>query len=178
MKKIIVFLLLLVILVPSQALAAASAPTVNIEKTYFESYKSKVNEVKAAQKNLSVRLCPDVQPLTEQYKASAARYTSLVKSKASKDMLAQAKAEKIRDIKALNAAKKTCAVKVKQHKKESDKALKDIQVLKAAIVKNIKAHLAGKDGMSENDFTASVQKSLSFMDSKFSALLSSLRSAT
>ncbi|MDK8182048.1 hypothetical protein [Paenibacillus sp. UMB4589-SE434] len=176
MKKIIVLLLLLVVLVPSQAFAAASSSKVNIEKTYFESYKGKVNEVKAAQKNLSVLLCPDVKPLTEQYKASAARYTSLVKSKASKDTLAQAKAEKVRDIKALNAAKKTCSAKVKQHKIESDKALKEINVLKAAIVKNIKTHLAGKDGMSENDFNSSVQKSLSFMYSKFDVLLNSLRS--
>ncbi|WP_017426708.1 hypothetical protein [Paenibacillus sp. ICGEB2008] len=53
MKKAILLLLMFVVLIPSQVLAATSTKamsTSEIEKLYFENYKDRVKEIKVAQK--------------------------------------------------------------------------------------------------------------------------------
>jgi len=172
MRKIVTLILLFVVLLPSQVLAATSTSTV--DKLYFESYKDQVKEVKAAQKKLNDIYCTNVKPLTEKLKTSTTRYNNALKSKASKEVLAKARAERDLDKKTLNSAKTTCTAKVKDLKKKSDSALKEIASYKAKVVKSIKTHLDGKDKLTENEFTESVSKSLSEIESKFDAVLESL----
>ncbi|UNK16158.1 hypothetical protein MNQ98_16635 [Paenibacillus sp. N3/727] len=174
MKKTIAILLMLVILLPSQAFAA-SVSTSYVEKLYFESYKDSVKEVRAAQKKMNKVVCPDVQTLTSKSKASMARYKTVVKSKPSKDVLAKAKADKDQDKKLLSKAKKECSASKKNIKKESNQALKDIAVYKAGLVKVIKTHLEGKDSLSQEQFTKTVHDGLTHIDSSFRDILNSLR---
>jgi len=172
MKKIITLILLLVVLLPSQVLAATSTSTV--DKLYFESYKDQVKEVKDAQKKLNDIYCTNVKALTEKSKASTTRYNNAVKSKATKEVLAKVKAERDLDKKTLSSAKAKCSATVKTLKKKSDTALKEIASYKAKVVTSIKNHLDGKDKLTEDDFTESVYKSLSEIESKFDAILESL----
>ncbi|OAB40874.1 hypothetical protein [Paenibacillus antarcticus] len=172
MRKIITLILLFVVLLPSQVLAATSTSTV--DKLFFESYKDQVKEVKDAQKKLNDILCTNVKALTEKSKTSTTKYNNAVKSKASKEVLAKAKAERDLDKKTLNSAKATCSTKAKELKKKSDSALKEIAAYKAKTVTSIKNHLDGKDKLTENDFSESVYQSLSEIESKFDAILESL----
>ncbi|OAB41756.1 hypothetical protein [Paenibacillus glacialis] len=176
MKKIIIMILLFVVILPSQVLAATS--TSYVDKMYFESYKERVKEVKVAQKKLNDIYCTDVKALTEKSKASTKRYNSAVKNKAtSKEVLANAKAERDLDKKSLSSAKSKCSATVKELKKKSDKALREIASYKTKVVKTIKTHLDGKDKLTENDFTKSVSQSLSEIESKFDAILGSLNAS-
>lgn len=173
MKRTIILLLMLVVLLPSQALAA-SVSTSYIEKTYFENYKSRVQEVRTAQKNLSTVLGTEVSTLTEKSKTYVAKYNSVVKSKSSKETVATAKSERDQVKKQLAAAKVKLAAEVKAAKQESESALKNIATYKKELVGIIKLHLEGKDKQSDATFSKSVYGGLTYIDSSFTAILENL----
>lgn len=177
MKKTIALLLLLIMVFPSQTFAASVSKS-HIEKLYFESYKDQVKEVKTAQKNISKAICPDVQMLTSKYKASLAAYKQVVKSKPSKEVKAKARAEKDQDKKLLRKAKKDCIASKKNFKIESNKSLKDIAAYKAKLVQTIKTHLEGKETLTKEQFSKTVNEGTTYIDSKFKETLDKLRTFT
>lgn len=177
MKKTILLLMVIAILLPSQAFAATKVSTKEIERIYFEDYKSRVNEVRAAQKKIAANVCTDVTSLTAKSKASAAKYKNLVKSKASKDQIASAKADKDSDAKALKAAKADCKLTIKELKQGSNQMLKDIANSKAELIKFIKAHEEGKDKLSQEEFTKRANSGISYIQNQFDDILSMLGAA-
>ncbi|MEK5436060.1 MULTISPECIES: hypothetical protein [Paenibacillus] len=176
MKKTIFLLLMLVLLLPSQAFAA-TVSTSYIEKNYFENYSSRVKEVKAAQNNLSKVLGDEVAELTNKSKVSTAKYTAAVKNKASKATLATIKATRDQDKKALSKAKSELATEVKSFKAESNAGLKEIAAYKADSIKMIKTHLEGKDNLSDKQFKTAVLGRLTYIDTRFNEILHLLRNA-
>ena len=175
MKKTMILLLLLVFILPTQALGAAKYTYSSIEKIYFADYKEKVKEVRAAQKKLSGTTCTNVQTLTTKSKASIANYNSLVKSKASKEVLAKAKEERENDKKQLKAAKKECSVKKQSYKKESDRLLKEIAAQKTELLKVIKTNFEGKGKLSQQELESTIHSGLTSMNAKFEAALKVLK---
>lgn len=79
--------------------------TSEIERLYFENYKTQVKEVKEAQKNLNIILGKEVRELTEKAKQSTAKYNSAVKSKASKAVIEQVKIQRDKDKKVIGSCK-------------------------------------------------------------------------
>lgn len=177
MKKSIVFMVLLMLVLPYQGAFAASASTATVEKLYFENYKSKVKEVREAQKALYASLCSELPALTAKAKASAAQYNSLVKSKAGKEAAAQAKAVRDQDKKTLLSAKKTCMKKVNEAKKQSNLQLREVDKYKRNLTAMIKAHLAGKDRMKSDEFNKKVQEGLIYINDKLDNIIRELKAA-
>ncbi|AIQ16345.1 hypothetical protein H70357_06360 [Paenibacillus sp. FSL H7-0357] len=174
MKKAMILLLLLVVVLPSQAFAATYS-NAYVDKYYFESYKDRVKEVKDAQKNLSKVLGTEVTALAQKSKVSAANYSNAVKNKLSKEAVAKARNEMTQDKKTLAAAKAKLSKTVKSAKKESDTSLKEIANHKASLVKMIKTHLEGKDQQSDAAFNKTLSSELSQIDSSFNAALEYLQ---
>ncbi|OMD17945.1 hypothetical protein [Paenibacillus odorifer] len=176
MKKTIFLLLMLVLLLPSQAFAA-TVSTSYIEKLYFENYKDQLKEVKVAQNNLSKVLGEEVMELTNKSKVSTTKYNTAVKNKVSKAALATIKAERDQDKKSLSKAKSELAAEVKSFKQESNAGLKEIEAYKAQTIKMIKAHLEGKDKLSSNAFDKAVYGRLTYIETRFNEILHLLRNA-
>ncbi|WP_339324457.1 hypothetical protein [Paenibacillus sp. FSL W8-0194] len=177
MKKSILFLVLLLVLLPYQSAFAASVSTATVEKLYFENYKSKVKEVREAQKALYGSLCSEVPALTAKAKASATQYNNLVKSKAGKEAMSQAKAVRDQDKKALLDAKKACTKKVNDAKKRSSLQLREVDKYKRDLSAMIKAHLSGKDQMREDEFSKKVQEGLTYINDKLDNIVRELKNA-
>ncbi|MDR9854011.1 hypothetical protein RJP21_10405 [Paenibacillus sp. VCA1] len=176
MKKTIALMILLLIMLPYQGAFAASVSTTSVEKLYFEDYKDRVKEVREAQKALYAALCTELPSLTAKSKASIAQYNSLVKSKASKESIAQAKAVRDQDRKTLLSAKKSCTKKVNDAKKTSNNQLKEVDQYKRNMIAMIKTHLAGKDRMSSEEFNKKVQDGLKYINDRFDIIIRDLKS--
>lgn len=105
MKKTIALVFLLVLVLPVQAFAFNMSKS-EVEKSYFEDYNSQVREVKVALKKLAQTACANVKVASEKYKVSINKYKAVVKSKASKEVIAKAKGQRDSDKKLLASAKK------------------------------------------------------------------------
>lgn len=177
MKRTLVLLLhLFVIALPVQAFAA-NMSAADVDKIYFEDYKSQVSEIKKELTKLKItnaNLCPDVASLTQQYQASSAKYNTLVKNKASKQILTEAKSQRDEFKKLLTAAKKVCTVNIKEIKQSTNLQLKQIAKDKAETVKMIRDQYNGKGTMTQAQFEKRVKSDLSYINDKLSALLKSL----
>ncbi|BFH62044.1 MULTISPECIES: hypothetical protein [Paenibacillus] len=179
MKKMIGLLVMLLVLLPYQSAFAATATTstASVEKEYFKDYKDKVKEVRNAQKALTAALCTNLTELNNKVKASNDKYNSLVKSKASKELIAQAKAQKTADRKVLSEAKKVCSKKVNEIKKASNLELKQLDKYKRELANVIKLHLKGKDQMSADEFNRRVTEGQSYISATFDKIITNLKSA-
>lgn len=171
MKKVVSLLLMFVILLPSQALASMTMTTSEIERDYFENYKSQVKEVKEAQGKLKIVLGEEVRELTEKVKQSTAKYNSAVKSKASKTVISKAQAQRDSDKKLLAAAKSELTKEVTQRKKESNQGLKYIADQKTSLIKYIKDYHAGKTKDNQQQTSAIILSSLNSIDHSFKELI-------
>jgi Skp family chaperone for outer membrane proteins len=174
MKKAILLMLMFVILLPSQALAAITMTTSEIERLYFENYKTQVNEVKEAQKNLNNILGKEVRELTEKVKQSTTKYNNAVKSKSNKTVIDQAKSQRDNDKKLLAAAKSKLTKEVSKRKKESNQGLKYIADQKVALIKYIKDYYAEKTKDNQQQLDANIHSSLSLIEYSFNELLEHL----
>lgn len=180
MKKAILLLLMFVVLIPSQVLAATSTKamsTSEIEKLYFENYKDRVKEIKAAQKKLNAVLGAEVRELTQRLNQASARYKNEVKNKSSKAVIAQAKADCDKLKKQLSVAKVELSKSIKNYKRESDQILKDVAKQKANLIKFIKNHTAGKDKLTESQFSKQVNGEIMSIDNSFTGALKTLTEA-
>ncbi|POR29977.1 MULTISPECIES: hypothetical protein [Paenibacillus] len=180
MKKAILLLLMFAILIPSQVLAAKATKamsTSEIEKIYFEDYKGRVKEIRIAQKHLNAVLGAEVRELTQRLSQASARYKNEVKNKSSKAVIAQAKADCDKLKKQLGVAKVELNKTVKNYKKESEQALKDIANQKAELIKFIKNHTAGKDKLTESQFSKQVNGGISSINGSFTGILKMLTEA-
>ncbi|OMD87522.1 MULTISPECIES: hypothetical protein [Paenibacillus] len=171
MKKVLLLLMMFVVLIPSQALASGTMTTSEIERLYFENYKTQVKEVKEAQNNLNNILGKEVRELTEKVKQSTAKYNSTVKSKASKTVIEQAKAQRDKDKKSLAAAKSKLTKEINVRKKETNQGLKYIADQKASLIKYIKDYNAGKTKDNQQQFNANILGSLNSIEHSFNELI-------
>ena len=174
MRKAILLILVFVILLPTQVLASKAMTTSEIEKNYFENYNSRVNEIKAAQKKLTIVLGREVSELTEELKQSTNKYNNYIKNKASKTVISQAKAQLDKDKKALTAAKSELTKEVNKRIKQSNLGLKYINKQKESLTKYIKEYSSGKSTHSDQQFKDKVLRSLRSIDKSFDEILDSL----
>lgn len=165
---------MILVLSPSKAFAENyTLSTVN--KLYFEDYKTRIKEVKDAQKLLKNGSCNDVILLSKKSQASTENYKKLVKSKASKATLASAKALRDQDKKALSAARKVCSKKINEAKRESNARLKELDNYKNELAKMILNHLKERDQLSQDSFNKQVYGGLTYIDETFTSITQSLK---
>lgn len=173
MKKTIALVFLLVLVLPVQAFAFNMSKS-EVEKSYFEDYNSQVREVKAALKKLTPTACANVKVASEKYKASINKYKAVVKSKASKEVIAKAKGQRDSDKKLLASAKKECSLNIKEIKQGTNAQLKELNTYKGQLIQQIIDHYNGKDKLKESDFKNQVYTGLNYIEKSFSSILESL----
>lgn len=175
MKKTIALLVMLLVLLPYQAAFAANVTATSVERDYFENYKSRVKEVREAQKSLYAALCSEISALTNKSKASTNNYNVLVKSKANKEQIIQAKAERDKDKKALGNAKQVCTKKVIDAKRKSNSQLQGLDKFKRELTVMIKSHLAGKDQQTNEQFNKRVNDGTTYINETFDNIIRDLK---
>ncbi|WP_238807783.1 hypothetical protein [Paenibacillus sp. EKM212P] len=109
--------------------------------------------------------------------ASSGAAKNEVKNKSSKAVIAQAKADCDKLKKQLGVAKVELNKIVKNYKKESEQALKDIASQKADLIKFIKNHTAGKDKLTESQFSKQVNGDIMSINGPFTGILKMLTEA-
>ncbi|WP_339234570.1 hypothetical protein MKX40_17775 [Paenibacillus sp. FSL R5-0517] len=173
MKKAITLVILLILALPVQAFAFNMSKS-EVEKSYFEDYNSRVREVKAALKKLAPTACANVKVASEKYKASINKYKTVVKSKASKEVIAKAKGQRDSDKKLLAVAKKECSLNIKEIKQGTNAQLKELKTYKGLLIQQIVDHYNGKDKLKEDVFKNQVYSGLNYIDESFTSILESL----
>lgn len=173
MKKAITLVILLILALPIQAFAFNMSKS-DVEKSYFEDYNSRVREIKEALKKLTPAACTNVKVASEKYNASINKYKAVVKSKASKEVIAKAKGQRDSDKKILAAAKKECSLNIKEIKQGTNAQLKELNTYKGELIQRIIDHYNGKDKLKEIDFKNQVYIGLNYIDTTFSSVLETL----
>lgn len=169
MKKCLVLILIFILMLPAQVLAATSAK--EVDKLYFEGYSARVKEIKTAQKIITTAECNDVASLTAQYKNLITNYKNLKKSKASKTSIDQAKTALDKTRKSLSNVKKECTRSKTLVKKKSNELLSGLNKYKAEAVKEIRNYMDGKSKMTEAEFQKYSSNAVSYIDSRLTYIL-------
>lgn len=169
MKKCLVLILIFMLILPAQVLAATSAK--EVDKLYFEDYSTRFKEIRAAQKSITPAECTDVASLTAQYKNLTTSYKNLKKSKASKLSIDQAKTSLDKTRKSLSNVKKECTRSKALVKKTSNELLAGLNKYKSEAVKVIRNYMDGKSKMTEAEFQKYSSNAVSYIHDRLTFIL-------